>query len=179
MYKRQEEDDENLGLTIEEVYPLDVHSHWLTVQGALARNNAPDGSPSYASAAGLRYGLTLGKMMFLRKAHVQDSFAVEGGLLFYKMLNYEVEGNAYSVLAAVGTARYTIAFGETLGIFFYGGLLQNRVTGDVGGTDEHRTLLSSVVPAAGAGILFRVGPSWDARVDVGLDMFAAGLVLRF
>jgi hypothetical protein len=71
-------------------------------------------------------------------------------------------------------------FGENFGIFFYGGLMQNFVTQvSANATADVQASLQSIVPAVGTGLLFRVGPSWEARVDLGYDMLALGLVLRF
>lgn len=171
--------EDRFGVTIDEVTPLDPNHQWLTASFGYFNN-----AGSLFAGGGLRYGLSLGKMIFLRRAHVQDSIVVEGGAFFYKIINFQSEGDSYSVLPLVGTVRYNILFGENFGIFFYGGVVQNIVTQASGGANSTNTpqvaaALQSVLPAAGGGLLFRVGPNWDARVDLGYDMIGLGLVLRF
>ena len=128
---------------------------------------------------GVRYGLSLGRMVFLRRAHVQDSIAVEAGAFFYKIINFQSQGDSYSVLPLVGTVRYNVLFGENFGIFFYGGVVQNTVTQVSAGDPDVQASLQRVLPAAGGGLLFRVGPNWNARADLGYDMVGLGLTLRF
>lgn len=171
-----DEDDEtsHFGMAIEEVVPLDPNSQWLTATFAYFNNGG-----SYFAGAGMRYGLSLGKMLFLRKPRLQDSIVLEAGLFFYKITTFVSTGDSYSVMPLVGTARYNILFGENFGIFFYGGLVQNVVTSATNGTTAAQTALQTVLPAAGTGLLFRVGPSWESRVDLGYDMLGLGLILRF
>ena len=182
----EEEEDAlaHLGAAIDEVNSIDTNRQWLTAGIGYLRNNTVSGSPAYYAGLGLRYGLTLGKMLFLRRAHVQDSVAAEAGAFYYKILNYNnQEGNAYEVLPLIGTFRYNILFSENFGIFFYAGIVQNMVTSVAGGTEaeqaQYKSALHSTFPAAGGGLLFRVGPNWDARVDLGIDQATLGLVLRF
>jgi hypothetical protein len=41
------------------------------------------------------------------------------------------------------------------------------------------TNANGLVPIGGAGLLFRTGPNWLARVDFGTDFVGLGLVLKF
>lgn len=181
--KRASEDEEDplahLGVTIDEVNPLDPNKQWLTGAFGFFRNSTPQGSGAYFAGGGVRYAFTLGKMLFLRRAHAQDSIAAEAGVFYYKIINFQTTNDAYEVMPLIGTARYTINFSENFGIFFYAGIVQNNVTRSSGGTEEVKAVLNAAFPAAGGGILFRVGPNWDARVDLGIDQASLGLVLRF
>jgi hypothetical protein len=166
-------------MTVDEVNSLDPNLQWLTASFGFFRNYGADGQSAYFTGGGLRYAVTLGKSLFLRRAHAQDSLALEAGAFYYKILNFQGNNDSYAVVPLIGTLRYNILFGENFGIFFYGGIMQNNVTSVVGGNEDAKAVLSSVFPAAGAGILFRVGPSWDARVDLGIESIGLGLVLRF
>ncbi|MGK5085199.1 hypothetical protein WDW37_18070 [Bdellovibrionota bacterium FG-1] len=176
----RDDDDEDqaahLGLAIEETNPLDPNTHWLTGGVGYLRNGAPDGTSAFYLSGGLRYGLTLGKMIFLRRAKAQDSIVAEAGLFFYRIIGFQKDTESYDVMPLLGTARYNIQFSENFAIFFYGGVVQNRVI-RTNGDNAH--LLSMTFPTAGGGFLFRVGPNWDARVDLGYDTATLGLVLRF
>lgn len=181
-HDRDDDEDEQtrFGMTVEEVTPLDPNNQWLSACFGYFNNGG-----NYFAGAGARYGLSLGKMIFLRKAHLQDSLAVEGGVFFYKILGYTAPGatadpsSAYSVLPFEATARYNVLFGENFGIFFYGGMMQNIVTNVSGGDATTQASLQTILPAVGTGLLFRVGPSWETRVDLGYEMISLGLMLRF
>jgi len=184
--KDDEDDEENLepqlGMIIDEVQPLDIHRHWLSGQFGFFRNNAPpsSGGVIYLQAGGLRYGFTLSKMLFLRRARIQDSVALEAGAFLFKAVPYEASLNdAYTVMPLLGTVRYNINLGDSFGVFFYGGIMQNFVLSSVNGTDANIAALNSTTPAGGAGLMFQIGPSWDVRVDLGIDVIGTGLMLRF
>lgn len=170
-------DDEELtqNLVIEEVIPIDNNRHWLTLGFGLLRNNK-----AYFTSAGGRYGISLFKMTFAKSARVQDSLALEGGVFLYRIAGLEVPTDGFSVMSIIGTLRYNLIFGETFGMFFYGGLVKNSVT-STSSTSSEQTLnkLAAPIPAAGGGMLFRVGPNWDIRFDAGLDIIGMGLMLRF
>ena len=172
-------EEDTSGLTVDEVFPIDTNRNWVTVEFAYLANYAAQSGFSYYSGGGLRYGLTLGKMIFLDHPHVQDSFAIEGSFFLYKILNYLNAGDAYTVVPLMATARYTIQFGESFGFFLYGGLVKSIVTSAVASTGPGLDSLNSILPAVGAGFLFGIGPHWDLRMDLGLDTLGAGLVLRF
>jgi hypothetical protein len=173
------DDDGASALTVDEVFPLDMNNFWLTAQFAFLRNNGNQGGSSYYAGGGLRYAITLGRMLMLRTSGIQDSLSVEGGLFYYKILNFLVSNDAYNVIPMVFTGRYTINLGEGFGLFFYGGMVHNRAMASSQATDEGLALLGTSLPAGGGGLIFRVGPNWDARVDLGIDMIGTGLMLRF
>ncbi len=175
----EEDLDEEIEIEIDEVHELDPHYQWLTLGMGYLRNNGAGGASTYFAGAGARYGLTLVKMLLLRKAHLQDSLALEGGVYYYKTLNYPVADEGYTVIPMVATARYTIQVKEGFGLFFYGGLIFNRVLIAGQGTEETRSDMSQSVPAAGGGMFFQVGPNWNLRFDLGFDTVGLGLTLRF
>jgi hypothetical protein len=77
------------------------------------------------------------------------------------------------------TLRYTLRPNVDFGAFVYAGLNKNFVGSSVNATDAGKDQLSSILPAVGIGLLFRVGPSWYMRVDGGLDIIALSLSLHF
>jgi hypothetical protein len=134
----------------------------------------------YFQAGGHRYCISLGRMMLLKRANVQDSFALEGSFFASKLINFpDGENGTYVVLPLLATARYNIHFGETFGIFFYAGVEQNLVPQAIDGTVSTLHSLEIPTPAVGSGFFFRVGPSWYTRIDLGLDSITLGLTLRF
>ena len=176
------EDDSLKNVTLDDVVPLDPHTQWLSAELGFLNNNIPattggTSGSGYFPGGGFRYGVSIAKMVFLKKATIQDSITPEVGVFFYKLLGQS--NDAYAVMPLIGTLRYNIIFSQNFGFFLYGGVVQNvvlsassPVTGAVSG-------LSSFLPAAGGGILFRVGPSWYTRLDAGIDTIGLGLVLRF
>jgi len=179
MEEDEEDVDRWLSLTAEEVFPIDTTYHGLTAQFGYLRNFDVESLGTYFAGGGIRYGLTLGRMLFLRKSNIQDTITVEGGVFLYKVLNYRGSGDSFTVLPLIGTVRYNLLLGENFTLFGYGGYMKNRVIQN--GTEdlESAAILSSGMPAIGGGIMFRAGPHWHIRIDAGLDMIGAGLVLRF
>ena len=174
-----EQDEDTSDLTVDEIFPIDTNHQWLTAEFAYIANYAAGGGYSYYTGGGLRYGITVGKMIFLERPKVQDSFVIEGGLFLYKILNYVQQNDAYTVVPLIATGRYNIQFSDTYAIFLYGGLVKSFVAGSAQSTGDTVNSLSGVIPAVGAGMLFGIGPHWDLRLDAGLDMIGVGLVLRF
>jgi hypothetical protein len=129
------------------------------------------------TAAGFRYGLTTMKLIFFKNSQVQDSLSPELGLYLYKSL--QSANDTYTVMPVLATMRYNLTFGDSLTLFGYAGLLKNFVIMAFQPDGETLKNLNSFFPAIGAGLLFRVGPNWDTRVDFGTDVLSVGLVLRF
>jgi hypothetical protein len=175
----EEEADDLNDITVDEVHPIEVNSHSMSAQFGFFRNNASSGGSAYFAGAGLRYALTIGKMILLRRAQVQDSLAIELGAFLYKAIHFDVANDAYTILPLVGTLRYNVLLSENFGVFLYGGMVKSQVTSSAQATDSALGALSQAMPAAGGGLIFRVGPNWDARVDLGIDMIGGGLMLRF
>lgn len=178
----EEEKDDNLGVVIEETQILDHYIHWLTAGFGYVKNYAPPaagGGYHYFSAGNLRYGISLGRMVFFDKNHLQDSIVLEAGAHLYKALNYSTQGDAYTILGLAGSLRYNLLFSESFGIFIYGGVIQSFVLASAQADSASLQSLASFLPAVGGGFLFQVGPGWYTRVDVGLDTINLNLLLRF
>lgn len=167
-------------MAIEEVQIIDIYRSWLTGGFGILRNRGPADGFVYFGGGGVRYGYSIMRGMLLQTPDFQDSLAVEAGVFLYKVLNFQSDNNAYSVMPLIGTLRYNIFLNESFGFFLYGGLNQNLVLATAGeATDEGKQILASLLPAAGLGFIFRIGPNWDTRIDFGLDAIGAGLMLRF
>ena len=167
---------------IEEVEPIDIHRHAVSVQFGFLKNLTAAGLPTNYAGAGIRYGFTLGKMLLLSKPKLQDAFAIEAGIFSYRINGYIDPNDSFSVVPIVVTARYTIHTSESFALFFYGGVMQNRVSisgAALPSSDASLATLQTPVTAGGGGMIFRLGPGWEARADIGMDMIAMGLVLRF
>jgi hypothetical protein len=175
-----EDDIRDEDITVEEVRPLDPFRNSFALQLASMRNNGPEGDSRSFWAAGLRYGLRLSKRIFANRPKLQDSLTLEGGLFMYKAMEItEGESDSYTIVPIVGTVRYTLLFGETFGMFAYGGAVLNQVVASTNEQEAAMSALNSALPAFGLGMLFQIGPQWEIRTDFGLDMIGAGLVLRF
>ncbi|MCC7440176.1 MAG: hypothetical protein IT285_00995 [Bdellovibrionales bacterium] len=173
-----EQDDSDLeNIAADEVLPLDPDNQWLTAQFGTFKNSAAIGGTDAFAGGGMRYGLTLGKMLFLASKSAQDALVLEGGVFFYKILGENNE--AFTVLPVTITGRYQILMSADFAVFFYFGINNNIVASVAGGTEQQVALLSSTLPAGGGGMMFRIGPKWHLRGDLGIDMIGGGLVLRF
>lgn len=180
----KDEDGSSLAVAVDEIKPIDPHKNWLTAGGGFVTTPLNSGALGFyqASAFVVRYGLTLNNTMLLKGPTAQDSLAIEGSLFFDTINNYasSTSTESYSLMPIVLALRYTISFTQNLGVFFYGGVLQGTVLSAV---NESPTTninnLKATLPAAGGGLIFGIGPNWDARLDIGFDAIAAGLMLRF
>lgn len=189
-HKRQkivEEDLEDIEVKDEDVDPLtpdevkrfDNDWQWVTAQIAYLANVKPSGETSYYTGGGIRYGVTFAKYLFAKKPKIQDSLTAELGLFYYTVLGYETDTDSFRVLPLIATLRYNLLTSESFGFYFYGGFVKNSVLSASSASDYARSRLSSFGPAAGAGLLFRLGPKWFVRADLGIDCLGAGLLLRF
>jgi hypothetical protein len=176
-----EDEDSEIELVakgIEDVTPLDGSRQWFTVGVSYLRNNTTNGGSGYFVGAGGRYGITLIERFLIRAPRIQDALAIEIGAYSYRISNFVTAGDAYTIASVLPTGRYTLALGQDLGIFFYGGVMRNFLLPNSVGSDEFKTAIDSLLPAAGAGVLIRLGPGWDLRFDAGYDVVGAGLVLK-
>jgi len=182
--ERLEEDNDD-PITVDEIAPIDRNRHWLGAEGGYFRNGSTEGQSPYYKALGLRYGITLGSMILIRKAHAQDSLVLEGGTFLYKILGFfsttssATPNDSYTVLPIMGDLRYNILVSEDFGLFFYGGFVHSMVIETVNPDKRALAVLSSSYPTGGGGFLFRMGPNWLARINLGIDLIGAGLLLRF
>jgi hypothetical protein len=118
-------------------------------------------------------------MLLLKSASYQDSLTGEFGVQVYKLTNHTIANDSYTIMPLGGYLRYNIFFSQNLGVFFYGGLTKSLVTESANSTASAIASLSAFIPAAGTGLLMRVGPHWEVRGDIGIDMQAVSLMLRF
>lgn len=173
------EPDDMSPLVVEEVNEYDVDSHWLSTLTGISLNSARyGGGVAYYMTGGLRYGLSLGSMVFLSGTSLQDSIVLEASASIYKVISdFVIRNDGYTVMPVEAAMRYNILFGENLSLFFYFGWLRNFVLAAT--TDEGYFALSTGFPAGGGGLMFRIGPKWHIRFDIGYEMTSGGLVLRF
>lgn len=171
----QSYESEIKNLVIDEIPHFDRYRNWLTAGIGYLQN-----SDHYFAAGGLRYGLTLFNRPFFERSHIQDSLALEGGIYGYKALNFASLSDSYFIMNTISTVRYNLLFSDSFGIFLYGGTFRNIASS----TSEQSTAevaqeLSGQGVAAGLGMMFSIGPNWNARLDLGTDIAGLGLVLRF
>jgi hypothetical protein len=166
--------------TILEIQPLDRYNQAISAQLAFFQGPVQNDAsgPPYYSAMGIRYSRTVARKLLFR-SKLQDSFTLEGGRCLYGLTNYLVSGDTYNVMPLLATGRYNVFFNDTFGAYFYGGFGRSLVIGSTAATDEGLASLESFIPAAGAGLLFHLGPHWSARVEGGVDMIGAGLMIGF
>lgn len=182
--EEQEEPNEATSIEVQQTPLLDRNIQWLTLGfGFVINNNSPanGGGLYYFAAGNLRYGVSVGRLVFFAKPHLQDSIVIEGGGYLYKTLGYTTQtlSDAYTLLSIVGNIRYNLLFSEGFGIFFYGGVIQSFVVSSANAQPNSLAALTSTFPAIGTGLLFEIGPGWFARVDIGFESMGLNLVLRF
>lgn len=181
-----DESDELLGTAYEETQNLDLYRHWLGVVIANLRSyaNPTEGKApesTYYTGAGIQYGFSVAKMLFLKNQQLQDSLTPELGLFLYKVSNFTQGSNdSYTVIPVRLALRYNLHFADSFVAFLNVGATINRVTDKSENySADAITYLNTVTPIIGGGIIFTLGPQWNARIDLGLDMIGAGIVLRF
>jgi hypothetical protein len=172
-------DPADLALIAEEVHGFDIFRSSLSLGFGYFKNVGATGAAISPAGAQLRYGYNLGNMLLLKRAAYQDSLTLEGGIQLYKLTNYAVNNDAYTVLPFNLGLRYNIYFSSNTALFLYGGLTKSNVMEAANGSAEAVAILGGFIPSAGGGLLIRVGPHWEVRADIGIDMQALGLVLRF
>ncbi len=172
-------DPEEFGLPQDEISPLESHPNWITLSLGYYRNTSPAGTSPYFTGAGFRYAHTFKGPLFLRKTTLQDSIALEGGIHFYKIINFVSKSDAYEILPLSLNLRYNFTFSSGFGTYFSAGILKNSVLRSILGTDDTTTALSSWVPSLAAGSFFQVGPQWYLRLDLGVEGAGLGLTLKF
>ncbi len=186
----EDEDSDDDKISVEEIEPLDTDLNWLTFTLGFIRNTPPAPlSSGYFTGGGIRYAYTIKKTPYFRKAKLQDSIALEGSIFYYQVSNLtESLSDAYTIVPIIGTIRYNLLVSESLGVFVYAGIGKNNVVASTGPDspasavedfETSRDALGSIFPAFGAGFTYRIGPSWDARFDLGFDVISGGLMLRF
>lgn len=170
-------------LAVDEIEDLDPYRNWLTLGGGIHTN-----AGQRFNGFDIAYGRTVGKSLFQKDASLQDSLVTEMRLSLYNTSGQVATSgtiDAYRIIMSAGTFRYNLTFSNQIALFGYVGLAYNYATvtaqSTSNGADEYNRAieLSGLIPAVGAGLIFRVGPNWDARVDAGYDVVSLGLMLRF
>ena len=162
------------GMSVEEVTPLQPNPHSMTGSFGFFRN----GEGSSFPAGGARVSFRLNKLLFFSKPLLQDELSAEVGLFLYKAIF--TQNDVFTVFPLIFTGRYTVHTSEDLSLFLYGGVMKNiAIPAGTVYTIETYNSLVALIHAVGAGLLFRIGPSWEARVDIGYDMLGLGLVIGF
>lgn len=171
--------DSSAYLGIDEIDPLDKLRNHLSGEFGFFSSTSPEGGSVYYNAMGIKYGITVGKMLLAKRRTTQDTLVLEGGMFLYRVTNYQIFGDNYIVMPLSLGMRYNIFASESLGFQFFGGIARSQVLSTSESTEEGVRTLSSIGPHLGAGLIFRLGPHWDARIEAGLDMIGGGLVLNF
>ncbi len=172
-------------LAIEELQHLETNSQWLTGFFGYFWNQKPSGAEDdslasvYLSGIGIRHTLSLGKLLIFRQPALQDGLLLENSFSFYKLSNFVVADDAYTIAPVSATLRYNMCVGEAFSMFLYGGLVKNFILASENSLVNATDALGQILPAAGLGIAFRIGPSWDMRIDMGVDIASLGLMIGF
>ncbi|MBI4924327.1 MAG: hypothetical protein HY843_00255 [Bdellovibrio sp.] len=174
-----EDEDLWLSLTAEEVFPLDLNRFGLSAELGFLRAVNPDSIVYYFSGGGFRFNLKLFQIVFIKRPLLQDSLTLEAAAFLVRIQNLGGGLNAYTLVPTIGDLRYTIHIGEGFNVFFYGGISKGFVISTAQGDLDVIKSFSVFQPAAGGGIIFRVGPNWEVRVNLGYDMVGGGILLRF
>jgi len=172
-------DGQTQALIAEEIDTIDIYRHGLSTGIGTFKNIGKTGQAISAAGVQLRYGYTAGNMLLLKSAAYQDSLTLEGGIQLYKLTNHTVANDSYTVMPIGGYLRYNVFFSQNLGTFFFGGLTKSNVIDSANSSADALTALNGFIPSAGVGLLVRVGPHWEVRGDIGIDMQAVGLMVRF
>jgi hypothetical protein len=189
---------DRLGASIEEKnVPFEKHRHWISAVVGLIRNTPDEDQLNgrYYTAGGIRYGYDVGRRIFVTRDDRLDTFTLEGSLFYYSISGLDAGStdstsgstttttstttDTYTLTPIAATGRYTYYYNEDFGIFVYGGLMKNIVMNSQNSSEDRVANLGRVIPAVGAGALLRVGPQWYTRIDAGLDMISANLMIRF
>jgi hypothetical protein len=78
--------------------------------------------------------------------------------------------------------RYNWNLSESFGVFAQTGLMKPWVLSSVtSGTDEGLAaeILGQFQFGLGIGALWRLGPQWFARIDLGVEQLSGGITLKF
>jgi hypothetical protein len=179
--------DDLSSIMVEEMKIFDRDENSVSFGAGLFRNTLETGGDPtttgtsttiYNSGGFLRYSRTLKHMLHFKSKSLQDSFALDGTLGFYKYLGQN-NGDSYTITPISVVARYTLHPSESFGVFIYGGFMKNFVAQSVNADPFTQAAFNSVFPEIGVGMLFQIGPSWYMRADLGLDLIGLSIALKF
>lgn len=167
-------------IVVDEYPALMRQRQGVTLSYALHNNYDAQGRSKYYSGFQLKYGLDVLREVFWGRSDKQDSLTLEGGFSYYSVSSFtEDTDDSYVIVPLLGQLRYNIHFSETFTLVFYGGMMLHVVLLSENPTDTGLTYLPTAIPAFGTGGIFRFGPQWYLRADVGIESIALGVMLRF
>jgi hypothetical protein len=182
--------DDLSSIMVEEMKIFDRDENAISLGAGLFRNTLVSGgtassgtgystSTIYSSGGLIRYSRTLKHMLHYKSKTLQDSFALDGTLGFYKYLGATGNGDTYTIVPFSVIARYTLQPSESFGFFGYLGFMKNVVAQSVNADPYTQAGFNSFFPEVGVGMLFQIGPSWYMRADLGLDLIGLSISLKF
>jgi hypothetical protein len=167
--------DDISSVMVEEMTQIDKQNNAIALGAGAYRNS----STAYNAAANIRYSRTLKHLIHYKSKNLQDNLALDGSLGFFKYLGTSGQGDTYTVVPVTITLRYTILPNEDFGAFVFAGFEQSVVAQSVNAVSTTESTFQSFFPEIGIGALFRIGPSWYMRADLGYDYIGVSIALRF
>ena len=144
--------------------------HQFSLEYGLLNNADPANQTTSYAGMGLRYAYVFATGLALAGESCHDELAAEAGAFYYTISGFQNPSDQITVVPAIITARYGVAFGEYFTPFVYAGVMKNF---------SNRDILSRIRPALGAGAFINVVRNFAVRAEIGTDLFAAGLVGQF
>lgn len=170
-------------LHVEEAQLFDDDANGLNFCFGMIRALSPSGGSATFGAGGLRYARTINRNLFFYSPKLQDSLSLELGMFLLKVSNYDPPSattlDSFTLFPIEGTLRYNTHFNQDWSGYFYLGLMKYIIVDATNYTATGTNNLSAFMPAVGAGLLYRLGPRWYLRANLGLDMIDVGFTLRF
>ena len=167
-------------INIQEDYPLEPFRNIISLQYASINGVDASGKTKSRSSIGGRYGYNLVRGMLLRKKTLQDMLTLEGSVFYYNITGFVSIKDSITVFPLTATLRYNLLPSESIIFYGYLGVSKNIVTFDPEYTSSSDvTVLKNTKLVGGAGTLFKIGPNWAIRLDLGTDLFAIGGSLKF
>ncbi len=165
-----EEEDE-----IKDTGIFDYFPNMVSTEFNFIRNTSTPGG-TLKSGATLRYARAMNYRVFQLQYKKPDSLWIEGGLSYFQGSG---EGKSLTIMPITGALRYDMPLTDILTFYAYGGLVYNAVMGQTGASATDQAKATGFAPALGVGTFIQTGPNWYVRLNLGLDNFALGLVLRY
>lgn len=177
-YEAMDEDDQS-PLEIDETPRVDPFNNIITFSAGYF-GNASNFSTKSVNNNGfsLSYAHTLIHDLFVAKKIPQDSFSLELGLVYYRIINMDGGNDFYSMLPFFANGLYQLHLSHTFSLNFYGGIQYNYMTS---ATNPGRSvnILQGPQPNFGLGFFYTMGPQWLLRADIGWDRMSGGLSIKW